>query len=112
MLQLSIIHRLPQSYRWMKGFTGSKVEPIPCNSQQNENSLICLKLLSHDGDKAWPIMDSLSLVLRDIDVASTVVECDGEPCLFVDHYDELAATCRLKTCGVAIAETVPGETAL
>ncbi|MCP6059969.1 hypothetical protein NL388_32420, partial [Klebsiella pneumoniae] len=28
-LQLSIVHRLPQSYRWSTGFAGSKVEPIP-----------------------------------------------------------------------------------
>lgn len=38
-LQLSIVHRLPQSYRWSVGFAGSKVEPIPQNGQSNENSL-------------------------------------------------------------------------
>jgi hypothetical protein len=30
-LQLSIVHRLPQSYRWLAGFAGSRVEPIPQN---------------------------------------------------------------------------------
>ncbi|MGQ7191430.1 hypothetical protein ACUODJ_59100, partial [Escherichia sp. HC-CC] len=30
-LQLSIVHRLPQNYRWSAGFAGSKVEPIPQN---------------------------------------------------------------------------------
>ncbi|MBA1845472.1 hypothetical protein G9H56_35895, partial [Escherichia coli] len=25
-LQLSIVHRLPQNYRWSAGFAGSKVE--------------------------------------------------------------------------------------
>ena len=52
-LQLSIVHRLPQSYRWSVGFAGSKVEPIPQNGQSNENSLVALKLLSPDGDSAW-----------------------------------------------------------
>ncbi|MBG6247729.1 MAG: hypothetical protein EKD82_07605 [Candidatus Symbiopectobacterium sp. PLON1] len=28
-LQLSVVHRLPQSYRWLSGFAGIKVEPIP-----------------------------------------------------------------------------------
>ncbi len=104
-LQLSIVHRLPQSYRWSAGFAGSKVEPIPSNAQQAENSLIGLKLLSEDGDKAWPIMQKLSQALSDIEVACSVVECEGEPCLFVNHQDESAATCRLKNFGVAIAES-------
>lgn len=106
MLQLSIIQRLPQNYRWMTGFTGSKVEPVFGEYTTTEDSLIGLKLLSNEGDKAWHIMNCLSLVLGDIDVSSAVVECDGEPCLFVDCQDELAATCRLKNCGIAIAEPV------
>lgn len=59
-LQLSIVHRLPQSYRWSVGFAGSKVEPIPQNGQSNENSLVALKLLSPDGDSAWSVMHKLS----------------------------------------------------
>ncbi len=104
-LQLSIIHRLPQSYRWSAGFAGSKVEPIPQNAQSADNCLIGLKLLSEDGEQAWPIMHKLSQALSDIEVASSVVECEGEPCLFVSRQDEPAATCRLKNFGVAIAES-------
>ncbi|PHP39189.1 hypothetical protein CR084_02950, partial [Salmonella enterica subsp. enterica serovar Typhimurium] len=52
-LQLSIVHRLPQNYRWSAGFAGSKVEPIPQNGQSTENSLVALKLLSPAGDSAW-----------------------------------------------------------
>lgn len=103
-LQLSIVHRLPQSYRWSTGFAGLKVEPIPQNTQSAEDCLIGLKLLSDDGEKAWPIMHKLSQALSDIEVDCSVVECDGEPCLFVSNQDELAATCRLKNFGVAIAE--------
>ncbi len=58
--QLSIVHRLPQSYRWLAGFAGSRVEPIPQNGAQNENSLVALKLLSPDGEKARPVMHKLS----------------------------------------------------
>lgn len=103
-LQLSIVHRLPQSYRWKTGFTGSSVEPITSNDCSYENQLIGLKLLGYDGEKIVTIMEKLSQALSDIDVASSVVECEGELCLFVSQHDELAATCRLKNCGVAIAE--------
>ncbi len=104
-LQLSIVHRLPQSYRWSAGFAGSRVEPIPQHGQNAENCLIGLKLLSQDGEEAWPIMHKLSQALSDIEVVSSVVECEGEPCLFVNRQDESAATCRLKNFGVAIAES-------
>ena len=42
--QLSIVHRLPQDYRWSAGFAGSKVEPIPQNGTSNDNTLVALKL--------------------------------------------------------------------
>lgn len=103
-LQLSMVHRLPQSYRWRAGFAGSCVEPIANNDNSYENQLVGLKLLGYDGEKIVLIMEKLSQALSDIDVASSVVECDGELCLFVNKQDEPAATCRLKNCGVAIAE--------
>lgn len=76
-LQLSIVHRLPQSYRWRTGFTGSRVEPIASNDNSYENQLIGLKLLGYDGEKIAIIMEKLSQALSDIDVASSVVECEG-----------------------------------
>ncbi len=103
-IQLSVVHRLPQSYRWLAGFAGSRVEPIPQNGASGDNSLVALKLLSPDGDSAWPVMETLSQALTDIEVSSSVLECEGEPCLFVNMQDEFAATCRLKNFGVAIAE--------
>ncbi|MDK6951247.1 hypothetical protein QP384_11005, partial [Klebsiella pneumoniae] len=39
----------------------------------------------------------------------SVLECEGEPCLFVNLQDEFAATCRLKNFGVAIAEPFSGN---
>ena len=104
-LQLSIVHRLPQSFRWLAGSAGTKVEPIPQNGQGGDNSLIGLKLLSADGENAWSVMQKLSQALSDISVECTVLECDGEPCLFVRRQDEFAATGRLKNFGVAIAES-------
>lgn len=95
-LQLSIVHRLPQNYRWSAGFAGSKVEPIPQNGPCGDNSLVALKLLSPDGDNAWSVMYKLSQALSDIEVPCSVLECEGEPCLFVNRQDEFAATCRLK----------------
>lgn len=86
------------------GSAGSKVEPIPQNGQSTENSLVALKLLSPAGDSAWSVMHKLSQALSDIEVPCSVLECEGEPCLFVNRQDEFAATCRLKNFGVAIAE--------
>lgn len=92
-LQLSIVHRLPQNYRWSAGFAGSKVEPIPQNGPCGDNSLVALKLLSlvalkllsPDGDNAWSVMYKLSQALSDIEVPCSVLECEGEPCLFVNR---------------------------
>ena len=75
--QLSIVHRLPQSYRWLAGFAGSRVEPIPQNGAEGENSLVALKLLSPDGEKAWPVMRTLSQALSDIEVDCSILECEG-----------------------------------
>lgn len=84
-LQLSIVHRLPQNYRWSAGFAGSKVEPIPQNGPCSDNSTVALKLLSPDGDNAWSVMYKLSRALSDIEVPCSVLECEGEPCLFVNR---------------------------
>jgi len=54
-LQLSIVHRLPQSYRWRTGFTGSSVEPIAQNDPGHENHLIGLKLLGYDCHYSRPV---------------------------------------------------------
>lgn len=105
MLQHSVVHRLPQSYRWLAGFIGSKVEPIPLNGQCADNCLIALKLLSPNDENALPVLHKLSQALNDIEVDCMVLECEGEPCLFVRHQDESMATCRLKNVGVAIAES-------
>ena len=77
-LQLSIVHRLPQDYRWSAGFAGSKVEPIPQNDASSDNTLVALKLLSPDGDSAWPALHSLSHALTDISADSSVPACVGE----------------------------------
>ena len=105
-IQLSVVHRLPQSYRWLTGFDGIKVEPIPLPGSEEGSNLIGLKLLSHEGEVAWQVMHHLTECLQEIQVASSVVECDGQPCLFVKRDDESATLCRLKNTGAAIAETV------
>ncbi len=103
-IQLSVVHRLPQSYRWLSGFTGIKVEPIPLNGIDEDNNLIGLKLLSHDGMMSWEVMQNLSQALQDIQVECSVLEWEDEPCLFLHRGDESAAMCCLKNVGVAIAE--------
>ncbi|ATM85298.1 YejG family protein [Yersinia massiliensis] len=107
-IQLSVVHRLPQSYRWLSGFIGVNVEPIPLTAaiDDTQNDLMGLKLLSHDGYHAQIIMQRLHLSLQEIQVDSAIVEWEGEPCLFVHRQDESATMCRLKDVGVAIAETM------
>ncbi|MCV9880011.1 YejG family protein [Brenneria izbisi] len=107
--QLSVVHRLPQSYRWLSGFAGVKVEPIPLSGREEENNLIGFKLLSHDAEVAWKIMRQLHQSLDEIQIESAVLECDGEPCLFLHRNDESTAMCRLKNVGVAIAESVSAQ---
>lgn len=105
--QLSIVHRLPQSYRWSSGFTGVKVEPITAVSNaDSDNNLIGLKLLSHQGALASQIMQRLKQSLHEMQIDCSVVEFEGEPCLFVHLRDESAVMCRLKNVGVAIAEPI------
>jgi hypothetical protein len=82
---------------------------IPQSGPNCENCLVALKLLSPQDENAWPVMEKLSQALTDIELDSSVLECEGEPCLFVKSQDEFAATCRLKNFGVAIAEAVTGQ---
>ncbi|MBP2167567.1 hypothetical protein J2125_000759 [Erwinia toletana] len=103
-LQLSVVHRLPQSYRWSAGLSGGTIEPLEISGLTNDNDLIGLKLLSHNGESAWDIMQILKTALNEIQVECAVVEWQGEPCLFVHRNDESATNCRLKNQGVAIAE--------
>ncbi len=106
-IQLSVVHRLPQSYRWSSGFTGVKVEPLASFvGTEEDNNLVGIKLLSHQGQDAWQIMHKLNQHLQEIQVESAVVEWEKEPCLFVHIHDESTAMCHLKNVGVAIAEPV------
>ncbi|QHM71726.1 hypothetical protein C7M51_02017 [Mixta intestinalis] len=104
-LPMSVVHRLPQSYRWAAGLAGGVVESHSSNTLAAADDLIGLRLLSHDGAPAWEVMQKLRAMLAEIQVECTLVEWQGEPCLFVQRSDESAATVRLKNQGVAIAET-------
>ncbi|MCA6221977.1 MULTISPECIES: YejG family protein [Photorhabdus] len=105
-IQLSVVHRLPQSYRWSPGFAGIKVEPLPVDEVNAESSLMGLKLLSHEDGAAWNVMQKLQQSLADMQIGSTVIELEGQPCLFINSEDESAVMCRLKTLGAAIAEKI------
>ena len=103
-LQHSVVHRLPQSYRWGVGTAGPSVEPSLLSSVDAEDDLIGLTLLSHQGVQAWDIMKIIKEALAEIQLDCSIVEWEGEPCLFVARHDECATTCRLKNFGVGIAE--------
>ncbi|ADP13052.1 MULTISPECIES: YejG family protein [Erwinia] len=108
-LQHSVVHRLPQSYRWCAGHAGLVLEPLALNHLNRDDDLIGLRLLSHNGASAWEIMHKIEAALADIRLACSVVEWEGEPCLFVHRADESSATCRLKNFGVGIAEPFVAE---
>ena len=38
-LGLSVVHRLPQSYRWLSGKKGTDVEVVPMNDVDSDNYL-------------------------------------------------------------------------
>lgn len=104
---LSVVHRLPQSYRWLSGKIGTHVEVVPTNDFTSDK-LVGLKLLSHDCATDCIAMKQLSESLSDLQIESAILEWQKEICLFIHASDELAAMCRLKASGVAIAELESG----
>ncbi|MEG3112482.1 hypothetical protein SC127_17285 [Pantoea sp. T14] len=106
MLQLSIVHRLPQRFRWVSDHH-SAIEAD--DGVTDEQDIIALRLISHDGHPAWEILHQLKEVLAAIQVDGKVAECEGQPCLFIQRSDESATNCCLKNQGVAIAETFHGH---
>ncbi|WP_127959577.1 hypothetical protein [Serratia microhaemolytica] len=131
-VHLSIIHRLPFSYRWVSGYVGTKLEVVsetaepgnvttdacshvaevnssvrrPTQSVNSPDHLIGLRLLSQQGQEAWQAMQQLQHCLLQVYIECVLLEWQGEPCLFVAQQDESAAICRLKNIGVAIAEKI------
>ncbi|OTA16187.1 hypothetical protein Xvie_02231 [Xenorhabdus vietnamensis] len=105
-IQLSVVHRLPQSYRWSSGSVGTKVEIVSAEEIDLRNNLMGLKLLSHEGEKAREILQAIHQSITDMQILSAVIEWEGEPCLFFAKEDESAVICRLKTLGAAIAENI------
>ncbi|WP_231617138.1 YejG family protein [Erwinia sorbitola] len=103
-LQHSVVHRLPQRYHWCASAVGQVIEAQAVSGLNSEDDLIGLRLLSHSGESAWEIMQKIESALAEIQLVCSVVEWEGEPCLFVHRDDECAATCRLKSFGVGIAE--------
>lgn len=103
-LQHSIVHRLPQSYRWGASPGGAGVQPIVMSTVAAEDDLIGLSLLSDSGEQAWRVMQMIKEALADIQLDCAVLEWEGQPCLFVARHDESTTTCHLKNFGVGIAE--------
>jgi len=103
-LQHSVVHRLPQNYRWGGETSGTSVEPLLLSNVAADDDLVGLSLLSHHGQQAWAVMQMIKDALTEIQLDSSVLEWEGEPCLFVACHDESATICRLKNFGVGIAE--------
>lgn len=108
MLQLSVVHRLPQHYRWSVDHVGEIERQETVNGGHDED-LVALRLLSHDGHLALEILLQLQQTLTQIQVDSKIAQCEGQPCLLIPRVDESAASCCLKNQGVAIAETFEGK---
>lgn len=105
--KLSVIHRLPQNYRWLTGYTGKKIEVMPDNiSSSKSNILIGFKVLCYDIGDNLAVLKHLSSALDEIQVANDLLEWQGQICLFIRYEDEGLATCHFKTAGVAIAESI------
>lgn len=112
-MKLSVLQRLPQFYHWYAGEIGSKVEPNEqpklYHDENNDDSLIGLKLLSYPSAHSWEVMRKISQYLTGINIENNVIEMDGEPCLFIAIRDEAIALGRLKNLGIAIADFVPAK---
>lgn len=108
MLQLSVVHRLPQLYRWSLKHAGA-IERQEAANGAHDGDLVALRLLSHDGHPALEILQQLQETLAQIQVECKIAECEGQPCLLIQRGDESATNCCLKNQGVAIAETFDGH---
>ncbi|WP_159564733.1 hypothetical protein [Budvicia diplopodorum] len=112
-MKLSVLQRLPQFYHWYTGPAGTKVEltvlPDVFNEQNERDSLIGLKLLSYPGPRSWQVMHNISQYLNGINIENSVIDIDGEPCLFVNSHDDAIVLCCLKNLGIAIAEYTPAK---
>lgn len=108
MLQLSVMHRLPQLYRWSLDHVG-KIEQQDALSGTADEGLVALRLLSHEGLLALEILHQLQETLAQIQVDSKIAEYEGQPCLLIRRGDESATSCCLKNQGVAMAETFEGH---
>ncbi|HBZ15888.1 hypothetical protein ACIP6T_09090 [Pantoea sp. NPDC088449] len=108
MLQLSVVHRLPQHYRWSVDHVG-EIERQETADGVHAGDLVVLRLLSHDGHPALEILHQLQETLAQIQVECKIAECEGQPCLLIRRDDESATNCCLKNQGVAIAETFDGH---
>ncbi|MCL9647555.1 hypothetical protein C1Y41_07985 [Pantoea sp. ICBG 1758] len=108
MLQLSVVHRLPQLYRWSADQLG-EIELLETTSGINDEDLVALRLLSHEGTLALDILQQLRETLAQIQVECKIARCEGHPCLLIQRINESAASCCLKNQGVAIAEDFNGR---
>ncbi|SFC91159.1 YejG family protein [Pragia fontium] len=111
-MKLSVLQRLPQFYHWYAGEVGSRVEPTELpevfdDGMGNNGNLIGLKLLGYPSAHSWEVMGKISQYLNGINIQNSVIEVDGEPCLFVNSNDEAIALGYLKNLGVAIADFIP-----
>ncbi|HAH12078.1 MAG TPA: hypothetical protein DCL47_00905, partial [Pantoea agglomerans] len=88
MLQLSIVHRLPQHFRWASDHHSAIAYDVTTLDEQH---FVALRLISHDGIPAWVMLRLLSEVLADIRVVCQEAEGDGEACLFIRRRAECAA---------------------
>lgn len=105
--KLSVIHRLPQNYRWLTGHMGKKIEVMSDNiSSSKSNMLIGFKVLSYDISDNLVVLKHLSSALDEIQIANDLLEWQGQVCLFIRYEDESLAICHFKTAGVAIAESI------
>lgn len=65
--KLSVIHFLPQNYRWLTGHTGEKIEAMPNNiSSAKSNTLIGFKVLYCDISDNLLILKQLRSALDEI----------------------------------------------
>lgn len=112
-MKLSVLQRLPQFYHWYADSTGTKVEPAVLpeifNEESEKDNLIGLKLLGYSGPHSRQVMHKISQYLKGFDIENSVIDVDGEPCLFVNSFNEAIAICCLKNLGIAIAEYIPAK---
>lgn len=102
---LTMIYRLPQTFRWITGRSGGRVETCLESGIHHDSALVGLKVISGQGSN-MALLSQLCDLLAELRISTTLALWEEELCLFIAREDESVTLCHLKGYGVAVVENL------